>query len=52
LSALQQFNASIESDVFECLSLSGPLNARNTLGGTAPDQVRQQISRHFARLNF
>jgi argininosuccinate lyase len=52
LSALQQFNASIESDVFECLSLSGSLNARNTLGGTAPDQVRQQISRHFARLNF
>ncbi|MEN9905300.1 MAG: hypothetical protein RLZZ555_1865, partial [Pseudomonadota bacterium] len=26
------------------------LNARNTLGGTAPAQVRSQIARHQARL--
>jgi argininosuccinate lyase len=52
LSTLQQFNASIQADVFECLSLEGSLNARNTLGGTAPDQVRQQIARHHARLGF
>jgi len=38
--------------VFECLSLVGSLNARNTLGGTAPGQIRQQIARHHARLNF
>jgi len=52
LTTLQQFNAGIQSDVFECLSLVGSLNARNTLGGTAPDQVRQQIARHHARLGF
>ena len=50
LATLQQFNATIEQDVFECLSLAGSLNARNTLGGTAPAQVRQQIARHHARL--
>ena len=52
LTALQQFNPSIQADVFECLSLKGSLNARNTLGGTAPSQVLLQISRHHARLNF
>jgi argininosuccinate lyase len=52
LSTLQQFNPAIQADVFECLSLVGSLNARNTLGGTAPNQVRQQIARHHARLNF
>ena len=52
LSTLQQFNPAIQADVFDCLSLVGSLNARNTLGGTASDQVRQQIARHHARLNF
>ena len=52
LSTLQQFNPAIQADVFDCLSLAGSLNARNTLGGTAPDQVRLQIARHHARLNF
>ena len=52
LSTLQQFNPAIQADVFDCLSLVGSLNARNTLGGTAPDQVRLQIARHHARLNF
>ncbi len=52
LATLQQFNPSIQADVFECLSLVGSLNARNTLGGTAPNQVRQQIARHNARLDF
>jgi len=32
------------------LSLRGSLEARNTLGGTAPAQVRAQIARHRARL--
>ena len=50
LAVLQGFNASIEKDVFDCLSLRGSLNARNTLGGTAPAQVRSQIARHRARL--
>ena len=52
LATLQQFNPAIQADVFEYLSLVGSLNARNTLGGTAPSQVRQQIARHHARLNF
>ena len=52
LATLQQFNPAIQVDVFDCLSLVGSLNARNTLGGTAPGQVRQQIARHHARLNF
>lgn len=50
LTVLQQFNKSIEKDVYEVLSLRGSLNARNTLGGTAPTQVRQQLARHRARL--
>ena len=49
LSTLQQFNPAIQADVFDCLSLIGSLNARNTLGGTAPAQVRAQIARHRAR---
>lgn len=51
LEVLQGFHASIDKDVYDCLSLRGSLNARNTLGGTAPAQVRAQIERHRARLN-
>jgi argininosuccinate lyase len=50
LNVLQQFNPKIEKDVYDVLSLRGSLNARNTLGGTAPAQVRAQIARHMARL--
>ncbi len=50
LAVLQGFNPTIEADVFEALSLRGSLNARNTLGGTAPVQVRAQIARHRGRL--
>jgi argininosuccinate lyase len=50
LAELQGFHASIENDVYEVLSLRGSLNARNTLGGTAPAQVKLQIARHRARL--
>jgi argininosuccinate lyase len=51
LAVLQQFNPSIEKDVYDALTLRGSLNARNTLGGTAPAQVRAQIARHRARLS-
>jgi argininosuccinate lyase len=47
---LQGFHPQIEKDVYECLSLRGSLNARSTLGGTAPIQVQAQIERHRARL--
>jgi len=50
LATLQTFHAAIEQDVFDCLSLVGSLNARNTLGGTAPAQVKAQIARHLVRL--
>jgi argininosuccinate lyase len=50
LATLQSFNPKIEEDVYEVLSLRGSLNARNTLGGTAPAQVRAQIARHRSRL--
>jgi len=50
LTVLKQFNASIEKDVYDHLSLRGSLNARNTLGGTAPAQVKAQVERHRKRL--
>jgi len=50
LDVLQGFNSSIEQDVYEVLSLRGSLQARNILGGTAPEQVRSQIRRHRQRL--
>ena len=50
LTVLQEFNPMIEKDVYECLSLRGSLNARKTLGGTAPVQVHAQIARHRGRL--
>lgn len=50
LDALKAFDARIEADVFDVLSLEGSLNARNVLGGTAPAQVRAQVARHRARL--
>ncbi len=51
LAELQAFNSKIEPDVFEALSLRGSLNARNILGGTAPEQVRAQIAQHRTRLS-
>jgi argininosuccinate lyase len=50
LDVLQKFNAAIEKDVYDAMSLRGSLEARKTLGGTAPDQVRAQVARHRARL--
>ena len=50
LTVLQGFHPQIEKDVYDVLSLRGSLNARSTLGGTAPAQVKAQIARHRARL--
>jgi argininosuccinate lyase len=50
LAELQAFDARIEADVFEVLSLQGSLEARSSLGGTAPQQVRAQVARHRSRL--
>ena len=43
LQELQQFDTRIEADVFEVLTLEGSVNARNIIGGTAPQQVLYQI---------
>ena len=50
LATLQGYDARITADVSDALTLAGSLNARNTLGGTAPAQVRLQIARHVKRL--
>jgi argininosuccinate lyase len=51
LATLQGFHPGIEADVYEqALTLEASLNARNTLGGTAPVQVLAQLARHRQRL--
>jgi len=50
LNVLQSFHPQIDKDVYNLLSLRGSLNARNTLGGTAPEQVKAQLARHRDRL--
>ena len=43
LEELQDFGSMIEADVYEVLTLEGSINARDHIGGTAPNQVRQAI---------
>jgi argininosuccinate lyase len=43
LDELQQFESRIQQDVFDVLTLEGSVNARDILGGTAPQQVKFQI---------
>jgi argininosuccinate lyase len=43
LSILQDFSDMIEQDVFDVLTLEGSVAARNHLGGTAPEQVKQAV---------
>ncbi|CAA9430331.1 MAG: Argininosuccinate lyase [uncultured Ramlibacter sp.] len=50
LATLKGFHGSIDQDVYHVLSLRGSLDARNVLGGTAPEQVRLQVARHRERL--
>ncbi len=40
LAVLREFSELIEEDVFAVLTLDGSVNARNHVGGTAPEQVR------------
>ncbi|MCV6623055.1 MAG: argininosuccinate lyase [Cellvibrionaceae bacterium] len=48
LEELQQFSSQISDDVFQVLTLEGSIAARNHIGGTAPDQVRQAAGRALA----
>ncbi len=50
LEELQSFSTLIGDDVFACLTLEGSLNARDHIGGTAPNQVKAAIARGRARL--
>jgi len=45
LDELRQFSDMIQQDVFDVLTLEGSVNARNHLGGTAPEQVRAAVRR-------
>ncbi|WP_394261686.1 argininosuccinate lyase [Moraxella boevrei] len=51
LQELQRFSDLITDDVFDYLTLEGSLNARNHLGGTAPNQVKMAIERGRGRVN-
>ncbi len=50
LAELQSFSELIGDDVFDCLTLEGSLNARNHIGGTAPNQVKAAIARGRERI--
>ena len=50
LDELQSFSDLIGEDVFEYLTLEGSLNARNHIGGTAPNQVKMAIERGRQRI--
>ncbi len=45
LDVLREFSDLIDNDVYEVLTPEGSLNARNHIGGTAPAQVRAQVTR-------
>ncbi|WP_420195037.1 argininosuccinate lyase [Marinobacter sp. GH_1] len=50
LEELQQFSDVIGEDVFDVLTLEGSVQARDHLGGTAPNQVRAAVARARAAL--
>jgi argininosuccinate lyase len=50
LAKLKSFSPKIEADVKRVLTLEGSVAARDHIGGTAPAQVRQAISRARKRL--
>ncbi len=50
LATLQGFQPAIEADVFDVLALDGSLQSRDLPGGTSPQQVLAQVTRHRQRL--
>ena len=50
LDVLRGFSPHIQSDVYDVLSLEGSIAARDQVGGTAPQQVREAIDRCRQRL--
>ena len=51
LDEFKGFSDTIEADVFDVLTLEGSVNARNHIGGTAPEQVRAAVARARKRLS-
>ncbi|MBF0265174.1 MAG: argininosuccinate lyase [Gammaproteobacteria bacterium] len=51
LDELQSFSSKIQSDVFDILTLEGSVSARNHIGGTAPEQVKQAVVRARERVS-
>ncbi len=45
LNEMQKFSPKIEVDVYEALSLEQTLKTKNTIGGTAPQQVEKALER-------
>jgi argininosuccinate lyase len=50
LADLQRFAPQVAEDVAQVLGVDGSVAARRHVGGTAPDQVRQQVAVWQARL--
>jgi len=50
LDVLRGFSPHIQDDVYDVLSLEGSIAARDQVGGTAPQQVREAIDRCRQRL--
>ncbi len=50
LDELRQFSEQITAEVFDVLTLEGSVNARDHIGGTAPNQVRAAVARGQALL--
>ena len=48
---LRTFSALVGDDVLQVLTLEGSVSARRHRGGTAPEAVRQAITRARARLS-
>jgi argininosuccinate lyase len=42
---LRQFDTRIDADVYHFLSLEGSLASRAHVGGTAPERVRESLTR-------
>jgi len=51
LDELQGFSPLIESDVFQVLTVEGSVQARDHIGGTAPNQVRAAAARARQRIS-
>jgi len=50
LAELQRLHPLIEADAQPLLTLQGSLASRRSVGGTAPERVKEEIARHRQRL--